>query len=145
MRIAKWRTFSKEEIEAIVASSFSEAEVARKLGYQNVTSSLKKMYQEYDLDTSHFKGAGWNKDNYNYDSFKPNRHKSKGHSIRNALINLRGAKCECCGLTEWLGQPIKLEVHHLDGNRQNDNDSNLQLLCPNCHSYTPNWRRRKKP
>ena len=57
---------------------------------------------------------------------------------RQELINKRGRVCECCGLNEWLGQPIKLEIHHLDGNRQNDNESNLQILCPNCHSYTDN-------
>ena len=29
-------------------------------------ASLKKMYQELNLDISHFKGQGWNKENYNY-------------------------------------------------------------------------------
>ena len=28
-------------------------------------------------------------------------------------------KCECCGMTEWLGEPIPLELHHIDGNKQN--------------------------
>ena len=59
-------------------------------------------------------------------------------SERQELIQKRGNKCECCGLTEWLGQPIHLEVHHIDGNRQNDNLNNLQILCHNCHSYTNN-------
>lgn len=57
---------------------------------------------------------------------------------RQHLIEVRGKKCECCGLTEWLGQPINLEVHHKDGNRLNDAQDNLQILCPNCHSYTAN-------
>jgi Zn finger protein HypA/HybF involved in hydrogenase expression len=57
---------------------------------------------------------------------------------RQKLIRQRGCRCENCGLTEWMGQPIKLEVHHLDGNRLNDDLNNLQVLCPNCHSYTEN-------
>ena len=57
---------------------------------------------------------------------------------RQRIIRQRGSKCECCGLTEWLGLPIKLEVHHIDGNRLNDDLDNLQVLCPNCHSYTNN-------
>ena len=43
-------------------------------------------------------------------------------------------------MSEWLGKPITLEVHHKDGNHQNNELENLQLLCPNCHSYTDNWR-----
>jgi 5-methylcytosine-specific restriction endonuclease McrA len=35
-----------------------------------------------------------------------------------------------------LGQPINLEVHHINGDRTNNELENLQLLCPNCHSYT---------
>ena len=42
---------------------------------------------------------------------------------RQKLIRQRGCRCENCGLTEWMGKPIKLEVHHLDGNRLNDNSN----------------------
>ena len=48
-------------------------------------------------------------------------------------------KCECCKNTEWLGQPIKLELHHIDGNPSNNTKENIQLLCPNCHAYTDNY------
>lgn len=140
---AKWRNFSRQEIEEIVASSKSNREVARKLGYSvdggGTMASIKKMYEEYQLNTSHFTGQGWNKNNYNYDSFALQPYKKNGKSTRNALINLRGQQCEQCGLTEWLGQPINLEVHHKDGDRTNNSLNNLQLLCPNCHSYTPTY------
>lgn len=38
-------------------------------------------------------------------------------------------KCEACGIEK----EIVLQVHHIDGNRKNNNDSNLQILCANCH------------
>ena len=38
-----------------------------------------------------------------------------------------------------MGQPINLEIHHKDGDRTNNSLENLQLLCPNCHSYTPTF------
>lgn len=60
---------------------------------------------------------------------------------RKNFIEKRGNKCEKCGITEWLGQAIKLEIHHLDGNNQNDVETNLQVLCPNCHSFTENYCR----
>lgn len=33
-----------------------------------------------------------------------------------------------------------LEVHHKDGNYKNNNEDNLELLCPNCHSLTENYK-----
>jgi hypothetical protein len=42
-----------------------------------------------------------------------------------------------------LGQPINLEVHHKDGDRTNNSLENLQLLCPNCHSYTYTFAKQK--
>ena len=102
------------------------------------------MYDEMNIDTSHFLGKGWKKDNYTYESFAYGTYKSNGSAKLNALISLRGRKCECCGLTEWLGKPITLEVHHINGDRIDNSFENLKILCPNCHSYTDNWRNRKK-
>jgi hypothetical protein len=49
-------------------------------------------------------------------------------------------KCECCGLVEWLNRPIPLELHHKDGNRNNNCIDNYELLCPNCHAFTDSYR-----
>ena len=49
-------------------------------------------------------------------------------------------KCECCGNTEWMGHPIPLEVHHKDGDRNNNTLENFELLCPNCHAFTDSYR-----
>lgn len=145
---ARWRNFSEEEIRKIVAESISIREVAKKLGYVpdggGTAKSLKAMFVELNIDTSHFKGQGWNKENYDYDSFKEGTVKKNGKTTLNPLIHLRGRKCENCGLEEWLGQPINLEVHHIDGDRLNNNLNNLILLCPNCHSYTSNFCRSSK-
>lgn len=61
---------------------------------------------------------------------------------RKVLLAQRGHRCEGCGLTEWRQRPIPLDVHHIDGNTDNNTDENLQLLCPNCHAQTPTFRRR---
>lgn len=143
--MAKWRKFSREEIEEIVKNSNSTREVARKMGYSQegggTMASLKRMYEELNLDTSHFKGQGWNKGNYNYEAFEEFSYKKRGKTTAAPLIALRGQKCEKCGIIEWLGMPINLEVHHKDGDRTNNDLGNLMLLCPNCHSYTPTFAR----
>ena len=141
--IAKWRKIPPEEFEQMVAESHSYRELARKLGYSQdgggTIQSLKRGVEERGLDTSHFTGQAWNKENYYYDSFTENSPKKRGKTIVDPLIKLRGRKCEKCGLTEWLGEPINLQVHHIDGDRTNNSLDNLILLCPNCHSYTPNY------
>ena len=62
--------------------------------------------------------------------------------IRKKLLRegLKQYVCERCGNTQWMNQPIPLEVHHIDGNKNNNELNNLQLLCPNCHALTPTYR-----
>ena len=33
-----------------------------------------------------------------------------------------------------------MELHHINGNHNDNRLENLQLLCPNCHAYTDNYR-----
>jgi len=52
-------------------------------------------------------------------------------------------QCEECGIKDWNGKPISLELNHKDGNNGNHQLKNLELLCPNCHSQTPTYRSKK--
>jgi Zn finger protein HypA/HybF involved in hydrogenase expression len=67
------------------------------------------------------------------------------HKLKNKLIqdNIKYHKCECCGLTEWQGTKIPIELHHIDGNSLNNKLDNLQILCPNCHAQTDNHAGKK--
>lgn len=142
----KWEKFSRDEIEQFVKESKSNREVARKIGYdQNSGSamkSLREMYKELNIDTSHFTGQGWNKNNFDYSRFVYGK-KIKTSDALNAIVLLRGyKKCENCGLEEWQGKPIPLEIHHIDGDGLNSEPNNLQMLCPNCHALTDNYKGR---
>jgi len=59
-------------------------------------------------------------------------------ALRRVMIHQRGYQCEDdrCNRSEWNGEPIPLEVHHIDGNAGNNMPDNLQMLCCNCHGMT---------
>lgn len=69
----------------------------------------------------------------------------KTNVLKNKLFEdgIREQKCEECGITEWIGEKVPLELHHIDGDRFNNNFDNLQILCANCHSLTPNHSGKK--
>lgn len=150
--MSKYKYTDEQLIEA-VKTSLSIAEVCRKLGIKAVGGNYATIHNKINklnLDTTHFTGKAWNqglkykvvvpakplqeilKENILYPSYKL--------KLRLIKEGLKEEKCECCGNTEWLGQPIKLELHHINGNHNDNRLENLQLLCPNCHAYTDNYR-----
>lgn len=71
---------------------------------------------------------------------KFNNHKKlSSKTIRKIIIEERGYRCEKCGLESWLNKVIPLDIHHIDGNYNNNNRSNIILLCKNCHALTENY------
>jgi len=63
-------------------------------------------------------------------------------SYRKFLIRNYGAKCMKCGWAEInkFSNKVPIEMNHIDGNSENNKLENLELLCPNCHSLTGNWK-----
>ena len=61
--------------------------------------------------------------------------------IKNFLLrnNIKQNICEQCGISEWHGKELIIQLHHIDGNRRNNCLSNLIMLCPNCHSLTDTY------
>jgi 5-methylcytosine-specific restriction endonuclease McrA len=66
--------------------------------------------------------------------------RDRGH-LKRRLIKARLLIEECheCGLTDWRGRALALELHHVNGDGQDNHLENLVLLCPNCHSQTDTW------
>ena len=66
------------------------------------------------------------------------------NTIRRYLLEQANYACCKCGFNTMHpadGQPV-LEINHIDGDGANHLPSNLEVICPNCHSLTPNYRAR---
>lgn len=70
---------------------------------------------------------------------------SNRRTLHRVLCHEHGHNCAECGVGEtYNDKPLTLQVDHIDGNASNDMPSNLQLLCPNCHSQTSTFTARNK-
>jgi predicted transcriptional regulator len=61
-------------------------------------------------------------------------------TIKRLLILERGHKCEICKNTEWNGKKIPITLDHIDGNSENNLESNFRLICPNCDAQLPTYK-----
>ena len=63
-------------------------------------------------------------------------------TIRDYIFDKYDSKCAQCGWNSVnpISNKIPLEIDHIDGDCTNNTENNLRLLCPNCHSLTPNYR-----
>lgn len=132
-----------------IANSFSD--VLRKLGIRLAGGShshYKKRIKTLNLDTSHFRsGKNWNlgkpstkrKKSKDVLILRQSGSRTKHYILKRVMIE-EGIehKCSQCNLLpNWNGQPLTLDVDHINENWLDDRIENLRFLCPNCHSqYT---------
>ncbi len=143
-----------DEFRQAVAECLSVRQVLARIGLVPAGGNYKTVHartKQLGLDTSHWTGAAWNQ-GARYKAFGrkatleeilvENSPYAFTHGLRGRLLKegWRQHQCECCGLAEWRGQPISLELHHCNGVNNDHRISNLQLLCPNCHAQTKNYR-----
>ena len=79
-----------------------------------------------------------NRAGVNYKSGAPSRDNVKSQRfLKIRLLNERGKNCERCEYSQY----EILQVHHKNRDRSNNNLSNLELICPNCH-YEEHYRKK---
>jgi 5-methylcytosine-specific restriction endonuclease McrA len=116
---------NKQKNAAGIKKAMSEGRLSYDGRYDNLPDDVKRR-------------MNWNKGKFTGTEFE---YGGRGNH-KGALIVERGHRCESCNNTEWLGNPITIELDHIDGDRHNNVKDNLRLLCPNCHSQTKTWRGR---
>ena len=133
----------KDQILKWIDENQSKAYMSKQLGCKQETLNryLIKMGIDYSGNQS---GKGLKKKlpKMTLAEYLENSVDIQSNKIRKKILEegIKEHKCECCGLTEWIGNPIPLEIHHKDGDRSHNELSNFELLCPNCHAFTDSYR-----
>lgn len=147
--------YTREVLEAAVASSLSMREALKKAGAKNLAGSthayISKRLRSYGISTAHFVGQKWSLGTTRTEYRKPaskillfhpdERRQDSVHLSRSLLEIGREYKCYICGLHSWRHKRIVLEIEHKDGDFQNDRSENIEFICPNCHSQTETFCR----
>lgn len=131
-------SYSKEELEKIVATSYSVREVIKKLGYSTVggnnAKTVKARLEQYNIDTSHFTSQPLQKRNKE-NVFIVNSTASQA-TLRRWYEKQENIKYECsiCGLEPfWQEKSLTLILDHINGINNDDRLDNLRWVCPNCN------------
>lgn len=148
--------FTPAELQFLLDTSNSYSDLLRKLSMNpkgGNPETLKKIITEYNLDETKLNENRSNllRQNANLthkkismtlqDVFDGKYTKVQSGKLLDMLVNenIKEYKCECCGISSWNDKPLRLQLHHKDGNHNNNNLNNLQILCPNCHTQTDNY------
>ncbi|MFD7787344.1 HNH endonuclease signature motif containing protein [Streptomyces nojiriensis] len=147
-------------LEEAVSASSNMYEVLRRLGLDAVGghhTHISRRVRGLGIDTSHFTGptrTAQMRDNNRRrtadeilrEDRSPHPTRTPGKMLRRALLDLGiEERCADCGIEAvWMGEPLLLEVDHINGDWRDNRAQNLRLMCPNCHSTTDSYRGRGK-
>lgn len=138
------RQETREDFEKVISESKSMAEAAKRLGMSYDT--FRKKSQHYGLFKPNQAGTQIKKAKTfktKEDVFKIFDYNVGRFTVKNWYLIDHAYQCQGCGISKWNGEHLTLELEHINGNKRDNRLENLKLLCPNCHSQTKTWRRKK--
>ncbi len=145
------RSWTDEQFIAAVRGSTTVAQALEKLGLVPRGRNYYTFYrhrERLDADIGHFVGNGHLKGKLRPEISIPLdrilvQNSAYKNMTRLAIRLVRSGmlipRCDECGIVEWRGRALRLQLDHKNGNRVDNRRENLRFLCPNCHSQTDTY------
>lgn len=138
---------TKEEYQEILKDCMTIADFCRAINIKPTGGNYRRVYDlinKYELDISHLQGLHWKlgKKVQGYKHLNMDEILIENSPYKNTIhlkkrlirLHIKEPICEICGYTDTV------ELHHINGNPTDNRLENLQILCPNCHAKTNNYR-----
>lgn len=151
-----WK-LSANDFRQLISDSNTYKEALRELGLEYQTGgnykTLKKRIQEEKVDVSHieknkktFRGGFTRKkvplSELLVKGLECQTTRLKQRLVKDGILEDRCSKCGTCNI--WQGEPLALQLDHIDGNHTNNTLENLRIMCPNCHTQTTTFSGRNR-
>ena len=116
---------------------------------------MKLLFTKHNIDTSHFTGQGHSKGK-KFDGSHMYRQSNEelfveNSSTQRSVVRRRVLKhkllpyeCHECGVSEWRGKKLSLNLDHINGKHNDHRLENLRFVCPNCDSVSKYYCGRNK-
>lgn len=146
--------FNNEELLRIIAKDSNTIfELITKFGCTTKSAhynTVKKYLKLHNIDISHFVWSRKGKFKREIKDVLIKNYKGIGcnKKIKKYLYDsgIKKEECELCGLkpNEWKTGKISLILDHIDGINNNNEITNLRIICPNCDSTLDTYMGRNK-
>lgn len=145
-------TYTIDELDASVQSSQCWSDVCRYLRISVCTHNInrtRELCKTNNINTTHFNVAltrQRNKVLWTHETLFVKDCDIPRSSLRPVLIRwgeYTGKCAECNSPDVWNGKPLTIEIDHVNGDHRDNRRENLRWLCPNCHSQTLTYRRKR--
>ena len=142
---------SDDDVRAAFAEARSMADLLRRVGLVPRGANYRGMRRrltQLGLDPSTLQGKSWSKgiplQRTPLSELLVRGRRCQGPLLIERLLEagIFERSCEGCELPGWLGEPIPLELDHINGDHDDNRIENIRLLCPNCHAQTDTYRGR---
>lgn len=137
----------EEEFRQLISSSNSYNEVLKKINMSHGRSStdiIKRRCINLNISCNHFQKTGnGTAPKYKLEEILVQNSKYTNTTrLKNRILKekLLDYECQIChNKGEWMGQPLTLQLDHINGIHNDHRIENLRFLCPNCHTQTETY------